>query len=324
MFITGSAREIADHWVAIGPCLTALVLATLVACTSPKASQEIGLEEQATPAGEGRLLTIGDIDPDTPAHRIRRIKPLADALANQLGESGIGGGRVVIARDIDEMAKMLMDGTVDLYIDSTFPSISVRSIAASEIILAGSIKGFFEYSGIFVTARNEVTSLEDLRGQVVAFEEQHSTSGYLLPYAALLAKGLTPEKIERPEAVVDPDHVGYYFSGDEENSLVLALDGTVAAAAVSTSDWDELPAAHRDQMRIVARTSSVPRQLVSLRPGIEGPLRTRLKEVLMDLPSGPLEDHPEAWVWSFKEMSEGTRESLARVEGLANSIPGSR
>ena len=315
-----SSQGFLHRWFAIGLGPLALVSAMLTTCATPEVREEVASEAMDPPVIPGRVLTVGDIDPDTPAHRIRRIKPLADLLASRLGDSGIGSGRVVIGRDIEEMARMLGDGTVDLYIDSTFPSIKVRALVGSEILLAGSIRGRFEYSGLFVTSKEGVDALGDLLGQVVAFEERHSTSGYLLPCATLVAEGLTPVEVERPQAPVDPGKVGYYFSGDEENSIVLALDSRVAAAAISTSDWEELPSAHRNQMRIVARTASLPRQLVSLRPGIEEEVRSRLREALLELTSEPLEDHPEAWVWDFREISEEARESLMRVEDLARSI----
>ncbi len=322
MLENGSSRGFVHRWLAIGFGALVLVLVVLMGCSTPEVTEEVGSESEGPSEIAGRVFTIGDIDPDTPAHRIRRIKPLADYLASRLRDSGIGSGRVVIARDIEEMARMLGDGTVDLYIDSTFPSISVRALVGSEILLAGSVRERFEYSGIFVTSKEDVTSLGDLLGQVVAFEELHSTSGYLLPYGALVAEGLIPVEVERPQAPVDPGKVGYYFSGDEENSLVLVIDGRVAAAAISTVDWEELPPAHRDRMRIVARTSSLPRQLVSLRPGIEEEVRSRLEEVLLELTSDPLEDHPEAWLWDFREVSEEARQSLTMVEDLASSIVG--
>ena len=89
-----------------------------------------------TPTVQAPLtITLGDIDPDEPAKKINRFQPLADYLARNLGESGIQIGRVVIARDIEEMGQLLRDGSVDVYFDSAFPTLSVQGLSGSEIIL---------------------------------------------------------------------------------------------------------------------------------------------------------------------------------------------
>ena len=79
---------------------------------------------QSTPTET--TLTIGDIDPDTPINRIRKIRPLADHLAKELGWDK-ANVKVRIARNIDELVTMLHKGEVDLFIDSSYPSVLVAN-----------------------------------------------------------------------------------------------------------------------------------------------------------------------------------------------------
>lgn len=50
--------------------------------TAWKSTGDVTLLEHAPSEA---TLTIGDIDPDTPVNRIRKIRPLADHLAKELG-----------------------------------------------------------------------------------------------------------------------------------------------------------------------------------------------------------------------------------------------
>ena len=93
----------------------------------------------------GCMFTPGVRPPDPnarPAHKLSRTiafddidPPLADYLAENLGEFGIQEGWVVISRDVQEIAGFLNDGTVDVYFDSSFPTLAVQKLSGSEIIL---------------------------------------------------------------------------------------------------------------------------------------------------------------------------------------------
>ena len=72
-------------------------------------------EEQVT---EGLpALTIVDIDPDAPTRRMRKMRPLADHIADGLGWQS-SQVQVVIARTPHDVAAMMQAGDADLFIDS--------------------------------------------------------------------------------------------------------------------------------------------------------------------------------------------------------------
>lgn len=268
----------------------------------------------------GRVLRIGDVDPDTPARRARRLMPLASHLAENLRDLGIDRGEIVIARNLEEMVRLLSAGQVDLYIDSVYPSLVVRQRAGSEILLLRWAQGAAEYWSVFVTPRDaELSSLEELRGRVVAFQEDYSTSGYALPAGTLRDLGLELHRVEGPASAPRPDRINYFFSRDEENTVELVTTGRVGAGVISNQELAALPPRLADRLSILDRTQRLPRQLLSARGDLETAVVDRVRSVLIGLsPAGAapvtLEDSPDAWSFKFEEPTAELQAALERMD----------
>ena len=184
------------------------------------------------------------------------------------------------------MGRVLADGTVDLFFDSAFPAVAVQDLTGSEIILRRWKGGIEENWSTYVALRDgadAVDSMEDLVGKVVAFEEPRSTSGFVLPAGTLLQRGFKLREVEGPDATVAADEIGYLFSGDEENTFELILEGKVAGGGVSNGDFEDLPADMKEKLAIFDETMSVPRQLVSVRPGLDRPIVNKVQQLLISL-----------------------------------------
>ncbi len=240
-------------------------------------------ESEGIPSAN-QVITIGDIDPDFPKKKIERFTPLADYLANHLQEFGITEGRVIIARNIEEMTYLLKSGDVDVYIDSPFPSLKVQETVDTRIIVRRWKSGDPSYWSVFVAHQSSgVKSVEDLVGKVVAFEKPHSTSGFVLPAGTLVQRGFTLTEVSGPEATVASDEIGYYFTKSEKNTFAAVLIGQVAGAGVSNQDYKELPEEFKQQIIAFDRTNTVPRQVVSVRPGLDPIIVNKIGELLMGL-----------------------------------------
>ena len=270
-----------------GPSISVilLVVAWLLAAACSGTTPEPTAEATTpTAAGKDSIVTLGDIDPDEPTKKIERFTPLAEYLAENLQELGIEKGEVLIARDIEEMSDWLRDGTVDVFFDSPFPTLAVEERSDSEVILRRWKDGVVEYWSTYVSLRSSgLDKVDDLLGRVVAFEEPRSTSGFTLPAGTLIQRGFTLREVSGPDATVEPDEIGYLFSGDEENTFDLVLEGKVAAGGVSNEDYEELPAEFKQKLNAFDRTITVPRQLVSLRPGLDGSLGEKVRDLLVGL-----------------------------------------
>ena len=267
-----------------------MVLALLLGACQTEAGAPAplsGLAPDPTPSPD-RVITLGDIDPDEPTKRILRLQPLAEYLADNLTAFGIEAGRVVVARSVQDMAGFLKDGTVDIYFDSAFPVLATQELSGSRVILRRWKQADAVYWNVYIArAGSGVSTAEDFVGKITAFEEPYSTSGYVLPAGTLIRRGFTLTRVEGPGAEPHQDAIGYFFSRDEENTIELVLQGQVAGGGISNQDYEALPEELKEKIIAFDQTVSVPRQLVSVRPGLEPGLVDKVRAVLIGLDRTP-------------------------------------
>ena len=245
-----------------------VLLALLGACQSDATSMPASPVPTSVPSPESRI-TLGDVDPDEPTKKIKRFQPLAEYLAENLRDHGIVTGNVVIARDIEEMAAFLREGTVDLYFYSPYPALAVQELTGSTIIARRWKGGIESYWSTYIARRDSgIDTVEGFLGKVFAVEEPRSTSGFVLPVGTLIQRGFKLREMSATDAQVDMQDIGYVFSRDEENTVELVLDGAVAGGAISNEDYDDLSAETLEQIVRFDRTISVPRQVASIGPGL--------------------------------------------------------
>lgn len=295
--------------------LAATALFALAACVAPP-------DQTPSPAPEpapGRAFAVGDIEPDAPLERIRLLQPLADLVAARLAPLGIERGRVVAARSLEEMARLMREGRVDAYVDSPFPGLFVRKASGAHIALVGRVEGAAEYWSVFFARRSEpIHELRDLRGRVLALQERHSTSGYVLPAGTLLQRGFQLRHVDGPDAAVADDQIGFLLSRDEENTVEMVINGSVPAGAVSNQILDDLPAELREQLRVLDRTIAVPRRIVLLRRDLDPALDAAIRAALLDLDE---EDNRGGWTWSFEPLEASHLAALEQLEPLMALVP---
>ncbi len=219
-----------------------------------------------------------------PAEDIKKFHPFTMYLANQLHAEGITEGRVVMGRNIGEMAVMLKNGRADLYIDSAFPTIAVSRQSGSKLLLRRWKKELAEYhTVIFTKSSTAISDVNGLKGKMIAFEEPTSTSGYLVPKLALTQQGLKLVLKTSPTDPVAKDEVGYVFSNDDENTMLFVVRGRVAAAATDNQTFLKEAHAEINNLRVLHRTFALPRHLVSYRADLAPRLVNAIKVVLSQM-----------------------------------------
>lgn len=264
-------------------------------------------------------LRIGTIS-QIPVQDIREFQPLADYLASNLSALGIDKGEVVTASSMKEMAALLKAGKVDLYIDSPFPMLAVQRHAAIDILLRRWKKGTPDYySVIFVRKDSGITTLEQLQGKTLAFEEQFSTSSYLLPKATLRSAGLSV--VEKSQA--QSHDIAYTFSDNDTNTVAWVVKKQVAAGAISNVKFDKLPPRLNDELTVIHRSMAVPRHLLSCRHGMKANWVGKIRELLLGMeknPAGQKALLAFGETTRFDALPAESANELAQIEKLARLI----
>ncbi|MCU0234355.1 MAG: phosphate/phosphite/phosphonate ABC transporter substrate-binding protein [Thermoanaerobaculales bacterium] len=298
-----------------------VVVAAELACSGGGSGPAPPAPAGARPAG---VLTIGALSL-SPGREHEVVQPFADYLAARLGEVGIGHGRVVVVESVHGMVEELAAGRVDLYIDSPFPvAFAAEHGSGLKVLLRRWKHGAESYrSLIFARADSGIETLADLRGRMIAFGEPFSTTGYLLPKTALVAAGLQVAGYQDPAAAVPPDRVGYVFSNDAESTVFWVLKGKVSAGAGNEDYFAEMTGERIDELRIVARTPSLPRNLVGARRGLDPAVEAAIVDVLLAMED---DEKGRAVLAAYEEtarfdrLPQGEEEALAEVAGLLQFV----
>lgn len=276
------------------------------------------------------ILTIGDIDPDTPVHRMNQIRPLANYLARSLGWQDTNRVRIRIARSVDEMALMIQDGRVDIFMDSIYPTLAVRRTTGTHVIAESIIGGEHSYHTLLIAGRTTgLNDLSDLVGHTIALQDRNSTSGYVLPAGLLLTSGFSIAQMTGPAQSPPSGQIGYFFSGDEENTLSMIRNGVIEAGAISVLDYELLPPEIREELVILGRSPEVPRKLTSVASTMSEEQVARITAILLAITDADLDrmtqdqsQYVTPWKWHFRASNQDTDLEIAKFESLMELVEG--
>lgn len=273
-------------------------------------------------SAERNSIVLADIS-DEPTKKIKRFQPLADYLAAHLKEFGITAGKVKIAPDMDTLIQWITAGEVDLYFDSLYPAMMVCDQSGALPILRRWKGGVGEYHSVFfVRSDSDFTSLSDLQGHMIAFEEPVSTSGFMLPLAYVIQAGLTPAEKPTSNAAVAENEVGYVFSTEDQNTIRWVMGKKVAVGVTDNESFMEIPEKARESLTILAETENVARQVTVIGPNLDPALVEKIKSLLLELHESP---QGQAVLKKFKtsqfdEFPGGHEAALSRMRELYESV----
>lgn len=242
------------------------------------------LEDLPTPVPTpvpAKTLILADVNDDV-ADSVEEFQPLADYLAANLGEFGISAGEVAVAPDEEAMSELLKNGEAHLYFDSPYAATVVYNQSGAVPLLRRWKDGIDEYYSVIVVRKgSDIETLDDLKGQIIAFEDAGSTSGYFMPKAYLLEEGYTVVEKESPTNVVADDEIGYVFAGSDENVETWLLNGDVAASTFNVLDYEELVEEGQTELVVIAQSNPVPRHVAFASPKMDQELQQRITELLL-------------------------------------------
>ena len=266
------------------PALAGLLCLLLALLPSARAQEAVPVDDDAS------VLVLGRVSDDPQSH-YDQLKPLLDYVVPRMASVGIRSGRILMAKDLQQMTSYLRRGRVD-WINETAGNASLlerRGVARSFLVTER--EGATRYHSVFFVRRDSpVRTLADLAGRSVAFQNPYSTSAYYLPAAKLLAEGMKLEVLLSPMDKPAPGAVGYLFARTELNITTWVHKRLVDAGVFSNLDWanpQRMPPSFVQDFRIIAVTDDVPRALMLGRDGMDPKVEARLREVLMEASTDP-------------------------------------
>jgi phosphonate transport system substrate-binding protein len=277
----------------------------------------------ANPVDDAHVLVIGRISDDPKAH-YEQLKPLLDYVVPRMANVGIREGRILMARDVQQMNSYLRRGRVDWVTETAGTGMLLAQGSGAQPLLLTERDGVSEYTSVFFVRKDSgIRSLKDMRGRRVAFQNPYSTSAYYVPASELLDEGLKLEILLSPMDRAEPDRVGYLFARTELNIATWVHKRMVDVGVMSNLDWQNpqrVPAAFRVDLQIVHETPPYPRALEMVRGTMDPKVAARLREVLIEASHDP--DAREALLRFFKTtrflpLDDRAQQSLHRIgEGV--------
>lgn len=247
------------------------------------------------------VLVLGRISDDPKAH-YEQLKPLLDYVVPRMADVGIREGRILMAKDAQQMGSYLRRGRVDWVSETAGTAMLLQQRAGVRPLLLTERDGVSHYHSVFFARRDSgIRSLEDLSGHSVAFQRPSSTSAYFVPAATLLEHGLSLEILLSPTDRINRGAVGYLFARSELNIATWVHKRLVDAGVTSNLDWDNprrVPDAFRRDFVQIGRSDDYPRALELVRPGMDPKVAARLRQVLLDAAADP--DAGEALLRFFR------------------------
>jgi phosphate/phosphite/phosphonate ABC transporter binding protein len=241
-------------------------------------------------AGDPGVLVLGRISDDPKAH-YEQLKALLDYVVPRMKDVGIREGRILMAKDAQQMASYLRRGRVDWVTETAGTGMMLKQRAGARPILLTERDGTSHYHSVFFArADSSIRSLDDLRGHSVAFQRPLSTSAYFLPATELLHRGDTLELLLSPTDKLDSNVVGYVFARSELNIATWVHKRLVDVGVMSNQDWENprrVPAAFRRDLRVIGETGDVPRAVELVRSDLDPKVEARLRKVLCDASRDP-------------------------------------
>ena len=265
-------------------CLFCLPMAWVPSAQAQDAAPAQPLDDDAS------VLVLGRVSDDPKSH-YDQLKPLLDYVVPRLAGVGIRSGRILMAKDLQQMTSYLRRGQVDWINETAGNAGLLERRGVAKAFLVTEREGATRYHSVFFVRRDSpVQTLADLAGRSVAFQNPYSTSAYYLPAARLLDEGMKLEVLLSPMDKPVPGAVGYLFARTELNITTWVHKRLVDAGVFSNLDWanpQRMPPSFAQDFRIIGATEDVPRALMLTRKGMDPKVEARLREVLMEASTDP-------------------------------------
>ncbi|MBM0745718.1 phosphate/phosphite/phosphonate ABC transporter substrate-binding protein (plasmid) [Phormidium sp. CLA17] len=252
-----------------------MALVLIPGCTPPPNPTA----QVSTPPSEQPVLRISVLPTQNKAEQEQMIAPLDAHLEKVLGQRV----EFLIAASYKDNVDMLVDGRANAAYTGAVSYFEALERGAKVEPLAAPIDQFtnrpWYRACIIVAASSPIQTLADLRGKRVAFVSPSSTSGYLMPLAALKQLGIDPDR----------DFAAVIFGGTHAQTEALLEDGKVDAIATNIPSYNKRQSLGQltpGNSRVLWESAPVPHSPFLVASNLPPALIEKLKEAFLTVPPG--------------------------------------
>jgi len=244
----------------------------------------------AVALADPHVLVLGCVS-DDPKSDYEQLKPLLDYIVPRMADVGIREGRVLMARDMQQMGSYLRRGRVDWVTGSVTTGLQLQARARAVPLLVTERNGLSHDRTVFFARRDSaITSLRDLRGHSIAFRDTASPGAYFVPAMQLLQQDMSLQRLLSPMDHADGRSVGFVIGGSELNVVTWVSHGLVDAGAMGQARFDDAsttPTAVREGFRVIGTSAAYPLALEVSRADLDARVRAKLRELLVHAAADP-------------------------------------
>lgn len=161
----------------------------------------------------------------------------------------------------------------------------------ARVLLRGVRRGTATYRAALVCKAGAGLTLQKLQGTTVAWIDQDSTAGYLLPVVFLKSQKLDPAKLFAKQLFTHSYKAGAeaVLAGQADVTSVFAAPASVAGADFRTWLGDVAPG-HEHELDLVAYTDEAPNDGVVVHASLPAETAQALEKAMMGLKGSPIGD----------------------------------
>ncbi len=225
------------------------------------------------------VLRVSAIPDESPTELQRKFKPLGDYLEQKLGMKV----EFTPVTDYAAAVESLVNNKLDMVWFGGFTFIQAKVRSNNRVIPLVQREEDEKFKSVFITTRDDINSLQDLKGKTFSFGSESSTSGHLMPRSYLLAVHIDPET----------DMKRIAFSGAHDATVAAVAGGKVEAGVLNISVWEKLLAAGKVDpkvMRVFYTTPGYYDYNWTVRADMDPALREKLTNAFLALNSNDPHD----------------------------------
>ena len=240
----------------------------------------------------------------------RLYEPLLDYLGRATGAKIT----IVTTRSYEDMVHYFANGRVDFGTISPVPYVLAQRLNPGVKLLLTELswdpthtKRIDSYQGMVVTlrARDDINTVDDLRGKRIGFVTEESTSGFVFPSAYLQSIGINYKN----------DFRSYAFLGSHPRVTDALVAGSVDAAATWDFNLNQAVPTHGDVFKVIFQTA-IPNLMIATHPSLPGTVREAIKAALLNVDDEVLKGLPTA---GYVERPESFYDVIRRIAPKASN-----